>query len=143
MGNEKIIGELLQAHGFRKTTIRMEILDIFMNHVFALSANDIIARLKVSNDRATVYRALSSFEEHGIIHKAAEYGQGVKYALCSFNDFNETIDNQHAHFICDKCQKTYCLKEIVIPEIQVSKEYSVNRVNYTLYGTCKECKTLN
>jgi len=140
MGNKKIIEHLLQTHGLRRTTIRTEILDIFMNHIFALSANDIIKRMKVSNDRVTVYRALSSFEKHGILHKASEDSQGVKYALCNINNFNETDDNQHAHFICDKCHKTYCLKEIIIPEVQISREFSIDSVNYTLRGICKNCK---
>lgn len=143
MENKETIGHLLQSHGLRRTTIRMEILNIFLNHAFALSANDIIERMKVSNDRVTVYRALASFEKHSILHKASEDGQGAKYALCNINSLNEVDNSQHAHFTCDKCHKTYCLKETTIPEIQVPGEFSIDRVNYTLRGVCKECKALN
>ena len=140
MENKKTIEKLLKAHGLKKTTIRTEMLDVFIRNDFALSVNDIIERMKVSNDRVTVYRALISFEKHGILHIASEDRQGVKYALCNLDSFQETDDNQHAHFICDKCHKTYCLKDIVIPEVQVSREFSIDRANYTLRGICKECQ---
>ncbi|RJE72563.1 MULTISPECIES: Fur family transcriptional regulator [Reichenbachiella] len=140
MDNEKIIGDLLHAHGLKKTPIRMEMLDLFMNHDFALSASDIVAKMKARHDRVTVYRALASFEEHGILHKASEDGQGAKYALCGHDCPDETHADQHAHFVCDECHHTYCLEDVEVPEIKISSEFSVNRVNYTLSGICKECK---
>ena len=140
MNEKRLTGDLLQVNGLKKTPIRIEILDLFMTHNFALSASDIIARMKSGNDRVTVYRALASFEKHGILHKASEDGHGIKYALCGQACPNETHTDQHAHFICDKCHKTYCLEEITVPEIELSNEFSVNSVNYTLRGICKECK---
>lgn len=140
MDNKRIIGDLLHAHGLKKTPIRTEMLDLFMNHDFALSASDIVAKMKAGHDRVTVYRALASFEEHGILHKASEDGQGVKYALCGHSCPDETHADQHAHFVCDECHQTYCLEDVEVPEVAVSNEFSVNRVNYTLSGVCKECK---
>ena len=142
MDNERITGDLLRTHGLKKTPIRTEMLELFMNHDFALSASDIIARLKAGNDRVTVYRALASFEEHGILHKASEDGQGVKYALCGRSCPNKTHDEPHAHFVCDECHKTYCLKDVLVPEVEVSNGFFVDRANYTLRGICKECKAL-
>ena len=141
MDNGRRIGDLLHAHGLKKTPIRTEILDLFMSHDFALSARDIIARMKAGHDRVTVYRALASFEKHDILHKASEDGQGVKYALCSHNRRDETHNDQHAHFICDECHKTYCLEEVIIPKIEVSNEFLVDRINYTLRGICKDCQS--
>lgn len=141
MDNERPISDLLHDHGLKKTPIRTEMLDLFMNHDYALSASDIIGRMKGENDRVTVYRALVSFEEHGILHKASDDGQGVKYALCSHSCPDEAHDDQHAHFVCDECHKTYCLDDVAIPEVEVSNEFSVDRVNYTLRGICKECKS--
>ena len=141
MDNGRRIGDLLHTHGLKKTPIRTEMLDLFMNHDFALSASDIIARMKSGHDRVTVYRALASFEEHNILHKASEDGQGVKYALCSHSRPDETHDGQHAHFTCDECHKTYCLEEVIIPKIEVSNEFLVDRINYTLHGICKECQS--
>ncbi|MCG8390669.1 MAG: transcriptional repressor [Cytophagales bacterium] len=143
MEDKRLIGDLLSAHGLKKTPIRMEMLGLFMDHDFALSASDIVAKMTSKRDRVTVYRALSSFEESGILHRASEDGQGVKYALCGKNCPGEAHTHQHAHFICEECNQTYCLDDVKIPEVKLSDEFLVNRVNYTLSGICKDCKSLD
>ena len=139
MNRQKHITDLLHAHGLRKTPIRTEMLALFIKHDTALSASDIIARMKSKHDRVTVYRALSSFEDHGILHRASEDERGVKYALCGQHCPGESHADQHAHFICDQCHQTYCLEDIKVPRVTVSDEFSVNRTNYTLGGTCRVC----
>lgn len=139
MQNEEIIVDLLHAHGLKKTTIRMEMLNLFMNCDFALSAGDIVEKLKSGHDRVTIYRALNSFEEKGILHKASEIGQAVKYALCGQGCPDETHTDLHAHFVCDECHNTYCLDNVELPDVKISNDFYVNRVNYTLNGICKDC----
>ena len=139
MNKQKLIADLLHAHGLRRTPIRTEMLALFIKHDIALSASDIIAKMKLHLDRVTVYRALSSFEERGILHRASEDERGVKYALCGQHCPNEPHTDQHAHFICQECQQTYCLEEVKVPRVAVSDEFSVDRSNYTLSGTCKTC----
>ena len=111
-----------------------------MDNDFAMSASDLLAKMSIGQDRVTVYRALSSFEEHGILHKASEDGQGARYALCSHRCPDESHAEKHAHFVCDECHHTYCLEEVSIPKVVVSNGFSVNRANYTLNGTCKQCR---
>lgn len=135
-----MIGDLLHAHGLKNTPIRSEMLKLFMEHKFALSARDVIEKLTAANDRVTIYRALTSFEEHGILHRASEDSNGIKYAICSKQCPDRAHTEKHAHFICDECHQTYCLKDIKVPKVEVSDEFSVNRINYTLGGICKECK---
>lgn len=139
MDNKKLIGDLLHSHGLKKTPIRTEMLELFTDHDFALSARDIEAKMTARHDRVTIYRALNSFEEHGIIHRASEDRQGIKYALCSSDCQNEPHADKHAHFVCDECHQTYCLEDVEVPEVEVSGDFSISRVNYTLSGICKEC----
>ena len=140
MDNKKLIGDLLHAHGLKKTPIRIEMLALFMDHDFALSASDIVAKMTAGHDRVTIYRALSSFAEHGILHRASEDGQGIKYALCGQHCPDEPHTDKHAHFICAECHQTYCLEDVKVPEAKISNEFSVTSVNYTLNGICKQCK---
>ena len=140
MDKERMTGDLLGTKGLKKTRIRIEILEVFKSHNFALSASDIIARMKAGNDRVTIYRALTSFEEHGILHKASEDGNGAKYALCNHKPSVDSHDNQHVHFVCDECHKTYCLEEVVVPEVKISNEFLVDRTSYTLHGVCSGCR---
>ncbi|HAA14648.1 MAG TPA: transcriptional repressor [Cytophagales bacterium] len=139
MDNESKIRDLLSVHGLRKTPIRKEMLDVFMNHDFALSASDLVHKMTVGNDRVTVYRALVSFEEHGILHKASEDKNGVKYALSDHNNPHEHHSDQHIHFICDGCHQTYCIEGVVEHQVKVSSDFQVDRVNFTLHGLCKQC----
>ena len=139
MNNQKFIADLLRTHGLRRTPIRTEMLALFMKHDTALSASDIIAKMKYRLDRVTAYRALSSFEEHGILHRASEDERGTKYALCGQHCPDETHTDEHAHFICDECHQTYCLEDVKVPAVAVSDAFSVSRANYTLSGTCQAC----
>ena len=137
-----MISELLKSKGLKKTPIRIEMLELFLNHEFALSARDITDKLTAGHDRVTIYRALSSFEESGILHRASEDGQGVRYAIFNEQHSEEPYAEKHAHFICDKCHKTFCLGNVEIPKIEVSDDFLVDRINFTLSGTCKSCKDL-
>ena len=143
MDNKRLVGDLLHAHGLKKTPIRTEMLELFMDHDFALSASDLVAKMKAKHDRVTIYRALNSFEAQGILHRASEDGHGIKYALCGQNCPGEAHSHRHAHFICEECNQTYCLDEVKVPEVRLPGEFSVNRVNYTLSGICKDCKSLD
>lgn len=140
MNTDKLVGDLLHAHGLRKTQIRVEIIQQFMASDFGLRASEIINSLKANHDRVTVYRALNSFEENGIIHKASEDANGVKYALCGNECSSDHHEDTHAHFVCDECQNTFCLDDVKIPQPKVSDELTVNQVTFTINGICKECK---
>lgn len=143
MESKTPIGDLLRAHHLKKTPIRVEMLKIFMSHDFALSAQDIITKMTRQHDRVTIYRALNSFEEQGILHRASEDSQGVKYALCGQGCPDELHTDKHAHFICEACHQTYCLQSVAIPEVEVPGTFSVSQFNYTLSGTCEGCTTEN
>lgn len=140
MDDNKQIGELLRANGLKRTLIRTEMLTLFMNHEFALSASDIVKKMTAGHDRVTIYRALGSFEEHGILHRASEDSQGVKYAICGHHCPDEQHNDKHAHFVCDECHQTYCMEDIEVSSPNVSNEFSVVRANLILNGLCKECK---
>ena len=135
-GQVSEIKELLNSNGLKKTPIRLEMLKVFMSHEVALSASDIVSKMTVKNDLATIYRALTSFEENGIIHRASEDSLGVKYAL--YNE--ESTHKSHAHFICDTCHETYCLDDIQVPEADSSSDFIIKGANYTLNGVCKKCQ---
>ncbi|MEM8894498.1 MAG: transcriptional repressor [Bacteroidota bacterium] len=133
------ITSLLKAHGIRKTQTRIEILDLFMRHDYALSGADIMSKIVMDIDRVTIYRSLMLFENRGILHKASEDGQGAKYALCRSSHPED--GDQHVHFTCIECQKTFCLEDVTVPKVKVVQGFLVERVDYTLHGTCSQCST--
>lgn len=137
--NEDLLKDLLKAHGLKRTPIRIEILQTFLDCDFALSAKDLMNRMNGNHDRVTVYRALGSFEKNGILHRASEDQTGIKYAICNDHCPSETHADLHAHFVCENCQQTYCLETVSIPDVKVNEGFSVDKVAFTLSGTCKFC----
>ncbi len=134
---KEYIDQLLRNFGLRKTNLRIEILRLFLDHDFALSAKDIFAKLTIPHDKVTIYRALSSFEEQGILHRASVQGQSIKYAI--YDTHRKHSSKKHAHFVCDECQNTFCLNDVEVPDIQLPEGALVNRVNLTIGGVCEEC----
>ncbi len=139
MNTQKHIEELLESHTLKKTSARIEMLKIFMTHNYALSAKEVISYMNITHDRVTIYRTLSSFEEHGILHKASEDSHGIRYALCSHECPEETHTDEHVHIICNKCSQTYCLNDVKIPKIQVLEKFLVQKISYTISGICNSC----
>jgi Fur family transcriptional regulator, ferric uptake regulator len=135
-----MIEEYLKLHGLRKTPIRMELLHIFFDNDFALSLSDIKTNLKVNYDRVTVYRALNSFLENGLLHLVPDTNHGNKYALCSDHCPHTAHQDIHVHFICKKCQKTFCLEEVRVPAIELSEDFHAESYDYTISGVCKNCQ---
>lgn len=130
--------EILKNHGLRVTQTRLDILSLFINEEAAISNQD-IESLLVGIDRITLYRTLKSFESKGIIHKAVDGTEIPKYAVCVENC---TADNHHhhnIHFHCEKCENTFCVENIHIPNIQSPQGYEVYSTEVILNGICINC----
>lgn len=133
------IEKLLESNGLKKTSARIEMLKIFIDYDYALSAKEVISHMKKTHDRVTVYRTLTSFEKNGIIHRASEDSNGIRYALCSHSCPEKAHTDEHVHIICEKCSQTYCLDSIKIPKIKALEKFLIKKINYTINGICDAC----
>ncbi|AZQ63298.1 transcriptional repressor [Flammeovirga pectinis] len=139
--NDKLsIPEYLIKHGVRKTSFRIELLEIFRNNRRGLSHRDIKSQVKSSTDKVTIYRALDTFLDKGIIHKVPDANNVSRYALtktsCNHKDHN------HAHFICKKCEGTFCLNEFELPIYNDTKGFNIKNTNLILEGVCPDCSPI-
>ncbi len=132
--------KVLTNYELKRTTCRLEVLEILFNSKQALTQSDIEKYVSPSHDRVTVYRTLKSFLEKGLIHKVLDDGGGVKYALCSecAKDFH---NHEHVHFKCKNCHKTLCLDNVAIPKINLPDGYKVDEKNLLIQGVCQNCST--
>jgi Fur family ferric uptake transcriptional regulator len=135
----KVSENLLAEHQVRKTKIRVEILDFFLSKKYALSHGEIEEAIDPSYDRVTIYRTLKSFEEQGLIHKVLDESGTAKYALCADHCVGHKHHDSHVHFSCTKCGHTFCLEEILIPEIKRPINYQLTGYNFLVQGICKDC----
>lgn len=132
----------LKEHGIRKTQFRIELLALFMETDHALSHQEITDKLPPNQDRVTIYRALNSFVEKGLIHKVPDVqGTAAKYALCQHDCSAESHEDDHIHFVCHRCEQTFCLDEVHIPKITLPEGYKKEHSDFTIHGVCASCSS--
>ena len=132
--NQVVIDELLQTQGLKKTKVRMALLSCLLEADHAHSYAELKQALGERIDKSTLYRNLAAFEEAGIIHRI-EHSGIAKYAFGKVHDHGQN----HAHFICEKCETVYCVEQMPVTEIDVPKGFKTKTVQTLIKGTCADC----
>jgi Fur family transcriptional regulator, ferric uptake regulator len=131
---------ILKKNGLSVTGSRMKILGLFYASEGALAHADIEKETDAAYDRVTVYRTLQTFVEKGIIHQIPTTENGVLYALCKHNCEQGHHHDNHVHFICNNCEKTFCLDDVTVPEVKLPKGFVPAQAAMVVTGVCGECK---
>lgn len=134
------IRDLLKRNHMSITDSRMQIMDLFYNNEGALAHADIEKKTSDKIDRVTIYRTLQTFEEKGLIHSIPTADNSVKYALCKEQCEEGHHHDNHVHFICDECNKTICLEDVLVPEVKLPKGFEPQQSNMVVNGICGECR---
>ncbi len=129
---------ILKKHQLRKTQIRLDVLSLFLSNNQAMSHAQLESKVG-SIDRVTLYRTLKTFEEKGIIHKAIDGTDTMRYALCHGECEEHHHEDHHPHFHCDNCGKTLCLDQIEVPNIHLPKGFSQSSSHLIIKGICEVC----
>ena len=124
------------------TDSRKKILSLFLNHKDALAHADIEKNAGEKFDRVTVYRTLQTFVEKGIVHTIPTADNAILYALCKDCD-EEHHHDDHVHFVCQDCNTTICLDDVVSPKIKLPDGYMPENVQVVINGVCKNCTAKN
>lgn len=133
------IDALLQRNKLSVTESRKKILHLFLEQAGALAHGDIEKKAGEKFDRVTVYRTLQKFVDKGIIHTIPTADNSIRYALCKDECSEGHHHDHHIHFVCDKCNNTYCLDDVVTPDIKLPKGYAAQHVEVVVEGICKNC----
>lgn len=133
------IKEILRRNQLSVTASREKILHLFLEQAGALAHGDIEKRAGEKFDRVTVYRTLQAFVEKGIIHTIPTSDNSVRYALCKNDCAEGHHHDHHVHFVCTRCRNTYCLDDIVTPDIKLPQGYTSSHIEVVVEGTCKNC----
>ena len=132
--------DLLKRNSLSITDSRRKILQLFLEQPGALAHGDIEKKAGEKFDRVTVYRTLQTFVDKGIIHTIPTADNSIRYALCKDECSAGHHHDHHVHFVCNNCDNTYCLDDVVKPEIRLPKGYSAGHVEVVVEGICKNCK---
>jgi Fur family ferric uptake transcriptional regulator len=130
--------QLLKDKNVKPTAMRQLVLKVLGEQNAAISLADLESEFDKA-DRITLYRTLKTFEENKLVHCIDDGTGTVKYALCK-----ETCqckpEDLHVHFLCTKCQHTYCLNDIAIPSITLPVNFKLETINMVVKGICANCK---
>lgn len=136
---EQHVGNLLRHNSLSITESRRKILQLFLAQEGALAHGDIEKKAGEKFDRVTIYRTLQTFVDKGIIHTIPTADNSVRYALCKDACTEGHHHDHHIHFVCSQCTHTFCLDDVVTPEIKMPKGYNAKHVEVVVEGLCKNC----
>lgn len=93
----------------------------------------------VTMDKSSIFRVLSLFLEHDVVH-AFEDGRGVlNYELCTTDGACNMTDG-HLHFYCEACHHSYCLDTIKTPELVLPEGFTPHSLSFVVKGLCPHCR---
>lgn len=128
---------LLSRHGVKPTANRLLVARELDRERRPLSLMELECEI-LTMDKSSVYRVLTLFREHGLVH-VVEGNEGVvSYELCRAGHASED-DDLHPHFYCERCHELTCLEGIAIPAISLPGGYRQRAVSYVVKGICGKC----
>ena len=131
------IASRLSGRGVKPTAMRIMVYKTLMDCVRPVSLREIDDKM-VTAERSTIFRTLTLLLQQGLIHAIEDGSGAVRYEVCHGHD-HCSLDDQHAHFFCTVCQRTFCLHDVGIPHPMVPGGFHVTQVNYRLKGICPAC----
>ncbi len=136
-GNEN--ERLLERHGVRPTANRISIARELSASSRPLSMTELEDRL-ATIDKSNIFRTLMLFRERHLVHAIEDGSENVRYEICRSDDSDSFRDeDQHCHFYCERCHKTFCLEKIPVPEVVLPRGYEAHSVNFVIKGVCPSC----
>lgn len=143
---EPNISDILHRHDLKATPVRVEVLALMMRTPSAMTHGAITDALgpSTSIDKVTLYRTLNAFTEKGILHRIPTEDRNWLYAVSPEADAparDHDHAQPHAHFVCDECDKVYCLpvnepvQTIELPD----PGFIMKSQEIVIHGQCPTC----
>ena len=129
---------LLASHSIKPTANRIVVARTLAAAERPMSLSELEYKI-LSIDKSGIFRTLSLFREHHLVHVLEDGGDGVRYELCYSHDGHHEDDDQHVHFYCERCHRTFCLADTPIPSVTLPDGYEPLSINYMVKGLCPEC----
>lgn len=135
---------ILEQREIKPTALRLLILQAMMQAGCAVSLTDLETKLGTV-DKSTIYRTLTLFLSHHLVHQVEDGSGHTKYALCAEQchcgeDRHRSLRDLHPHFYCECCQRTFCFRDQHIPAVDIPEGFHLHSANYVLKGICPECR---
>ncbi len=137
MNSQDMISRL-ESKGIRPTANRILVMKTLMGEQNPQSLSN-LKRKMVSMDKSSIFRTLTLFLEHDVVH-AFEDGRGVLcYELCEEKGACDHHDG-HIHFYCESCQRSFCMEDIHIPSFELPEGFYPHSISFVIKGECPDCR---
>lgn len=137
MNSQDMISRL-ESKGIRPTANRILVMKTLMGEQNPQSLSN-LERKMVSMDKSSIFRTLTLFLEHDVVH-AFEDGRGVLcYELCEEKGACDHHDG-HIHFYCESCQRSFCMEDINIPSFELPEGFYPHSISFVIKGECPDCR---
>ena len=134
---EVFFEDKLRLRGIKPTAMRLLILRTMFRGDEAVSLPQ-LERMLPTVDKSTISRTLSLFLLHRLIHAIDDGSGSLKYNVCG-DDCDCSLEDEHTHFYCERCHRTFCLKRIHVPLVNLPDGFVLGSINYVVKGLCPEC----
>jgi Fur family ferric uptake transcriptional regulator len=129
----------LEKHGVKATAMRLLIFRELERARHPISLKDLEERM-VTAERSTIFRTLALLHKKHVIHAIEDGSGATKYELCHSSGRCEEDDDQHPHFYCEQCHRTFCLHDAPLPRIYLPEGFQATAANLLIKGLCAECR---
>lgn len=125
----------------RNTAVRQLVWKAVSEFDYAFSLADLEAKL-CTVDKSSLFRTLTLFKEKELLHEVDDGSGSVKYCVCDCcdGDHDHIHHQHHVHITCVVCKKTFCLKKLTVPLVNIPKDFVVEEINYVVKGVCSKCR---
>lgn len=131
------IEQTLESHGVRPTAVRVLIYRAAAAHANTFSLMDLEAELDTV-DKSTIFRTLTLFTEHHLLHETEDGSGSKKYCVCH-SEHACSPQERHVHFYCERCRTTFCLDHTFIPAVPLPEGFNAYEAEYVIKGLCADC----
>ena len=137
MNSQDMISRL-ESKGIRPTANRILVMKTLMGEQNPQSLSN-LERKMVSMDKSSIFRTLTLFLEHDVVH-AFEDGRCVLcYELCEEKGACDHHDG-HIHFYCESCQRSFCMEDIHIPSFELPEGFYPHSISFVIKGKYPDCR---
>ena len=137
METEDII-QKLEAKGIKPTANRILVMKALKSDSHPQSLS-MLERKMVTMDKSSIFRVLTLFLKHDVVH-AFEDGRGVmNYELCNEHGECHHHDN-HVHFYCEVCGRSFCMENVPVPVFALPPGFCQHSASFVIKGECPNCK---
>lgn len=130
--------ERFEQRGVKPTAMRLLVYKELERARRPLSLRELEERMTTA-ERSTIFRALTLLLDHHLVHDIEDGSGAVRYEICESDDHHHH-DDQHIHFYCERCHRTFCFRNTRIPQVALPQGFRMASVNYMVKGLCPDCE---